>query len=271
MIQSIAAHPDFQTSASWIMSVLTPGTDDIVIDSGQTFSSITSQSVNPQVYTNIALVYVPGVSYTSDVSYPTFDESITVVENVVTKITPEIPWSISGSTSISFNIANYLTTAPSWVTINSVTGELAITAPDVANDIEYDFYINSIVSGVAIPIQKLIKLIVKNWVALNWQKCKSTSNLVWDQWNSGFDLNSGLWNAHISTPPQNSPSISETSKAISIAIKSIEVAIFGCAILTSISSISSLASFWMTINQLQIWLNKTYFYYKFNLDLNYLR
>ena len=107
---------------------------------------------------------------TSEVNYQTNDQSINVYENTISKKTPDLPCSISGSTSISFSISNYLTTAPSWVTIDSSSGILSISAPEVTSDSEFDFCINSIVNGVADPIQKKIKLTILNCVPSNCQK-----------------------------------------------------------------------------------------------------
>ena len=58
-------------------------------------------------------------------------------------------------------------TVPSWVAIDSVSGNLSINAPEVSLNTEYDFYINSAVSGASSPIQKLIKLIITNCAAKN--------------------------------------------------------------------------------------------------------
>ena len=66
-------------------------------------------------------------------------------------------------------------TVPSWVAINSSTGALTITAPEVSSDAEFSFYIVSSVSGIPDPIKKLIKLTILNWSVSNWQKCISTN------------------------------------------------------------------------------------------------
>ena len=163
MFQSISAHPDFQTAATWTMNLLSSGTEDIVADSGQIIGVVTTQAVTAPspAYTNLTVTYVPGTSYTSDVSYLTADQTINVMENSAAQIQPDLPCSISGSTSITFSTANYMaSTVPSWIAINSVSGILSINAPEVSLDTEYDFYINSAVSGVSIPVQKLIKLII---------------------------------------------------------------------------------------------------------------
>ena len=90
------------------------------------------------------------------------------MENSATQTLPDLPCIISGSTSISFSTANYMTsTVPSWVAIDSASGILSINAPEVSSNTEYDFYINSAASGVSSPIQKLIKLIITNCAAKN--------------------------------------------------------------------------------------------------------
>ena len=61
-------------------------------------------------------------------------------------------------------------TVPSWIAVDSVSGILSINSPEVSLDTEYDFYINSAVSGVSSPIQKLIKLFITNCAAKNWKK-----------------------------------------------------------------------------------------------------
>ena len=144
---------------------------------------------------------------TSDVSYLTADQTIYVLKNSKTQILPDLPCSISGSTSISFSTANYMaTTVPSWVAIDSVSGMLSINSPEVSSDTEHDFYINSAVSGVSSPIQKLIKLIITNCAAKNWKKCISTSTLTCETCLSGYVLSSGVWDI---------PAASETAKALS--------------------------------------------------------
>ena len=168
MIQSISAHPDFQTTATWTMNILSSGTEDIVADSGQTIGTVTTQTVSSPAYTNQTVTYVLGTSYTSDVNYLTADQTISAMENSTTQILPDLPCSVAGSTSISFSIANYITsTVPSWVSIDSVSGNLSINAPEVSFDTEHDFYINSAVSGVSTPIQKLIRLVITNCAAKN--------------------------------------------------------------------------------------------------------
>ena len=57
MLQSIFAHPDFQTAATWVMNLLASGTEDIVADSGQTIGAVTTQTVGAPAYTNLTVTY----------------------------------------------------------------------------------------------------------------------------------------------------------------------------------------------------------------------
>ena len=57
MPQSISAHPDFQTAATWTMDLLASGTEDIVVDSGQTIGAVITQTVTAYAYTNQTVSY----------------------------------------------------------------------------------------------------------------------------------------------------------------------------------------------------------------------
>ena len=161
-VQSLSAHPDF-SAAAWTMNTLNPGSEDVTLDPGQTIGSITSQTVSTTSYANQTVVYVSGTSYTSDVNYQTSSQSLFILESTTSQVLPDLPCSISGTTTINYSISNYMTSiAPSWVTINSLTGVLSIVAPEVSSNTEYDLYVNSAVSGVSSSIQKLIKIIILN-------------------------------------------------------------------------------------------------------------
>ena len=58
MVQSFLAHPDFSVS-TLTMIVLSPGTDDITPDSGQTIGAITPQTIIPPspAHTNQTVTY----------------------------------------------------------------------------------------------------------------------------------------------------------------------------------------------------------------------
>ena len=228
------------------MNLLASGTEDIVADSGQTIGAVTTQTVSSPIYTNLTVTYVTGTSYTSDINFQTKDQSISVIESTTTQKTPDLPCSISGTTPITFSISDYIITAPSWVTIDSTWGVLTITAPEVNTDTEYDFYISSSISGVSSQIKNLIKLTVINWTPSNCQKCINTSGSVCEVWISGYDLASGTWII------QNTKAISKTAQALSVTTTSAVVATTGIVVVTSLVSTASIASLWMTINQLQL-------------------
>ena len=142
---------------------------------------------------------------------------------------------------------------PSWVAVDSVSGVLSINAPEVSFDTEYDFYINSAVSGVSSPVQKLIKLIITNCTAKNWKKCISTNSLTCETCVSGYVLASGVWDiSKKNTTSQSSQTVSETAKTLSKTTTSAVIAISGIVVLTSIINTTSIANLWMTINQLQL-------------------
>ena len=145
-------------------------------------------------------------------------------------------------------------TVPSWVAIDSVSGILSINAPEVSLDYEYDFYINSAVSGVSSPIQKLIKLIITNCAVKNWKKCISTNSLTWDICDSGYVLTSGVWDISKTTTSQSSQTASETAIALSKTTTPVVVGISWIVVSTSIINTNSIASLWMTINQLQLFI-----------------
>ena len=263
--ESFYSHPDFQVTASFTMDIIPGGTDDITSESLETLSSISPIDVTTPspLYSNLTVTYVQGPIYASDVVFQVIDESINVAENISNQVTPAITYSISGTTAISYSVVNYITPAPSWVTINSSTGILNILSPDVTSDTEFDFYINSAVTGITSPVQKLIKLTVLNWISLNWQKWINTSGTIWNIWNSGYYSNSGIWstspplpnpssNSNQNSSSQNSNTSSNTAQILSTVIKSVVGAIVGCVVLASIMNSSSIASLWMTINQLQI-------------------
>ena len=134
---------------------------------------------------------------------------------------------------------------PSWVVVNSVSGVLTITAPEVNSDTEFKFFINSIINGVADPIQKLIKLTILNCSPSNCQKCSSSNSSICEICNSDYYLASGTCQAS-----------SNTAKILSKLITSIIIAITGIVALTSLINLSTLASLWMTINQLQLFFSK---------------
>ena len=70
--------------------------------------------------------------YLSDVNFLTDDQSFSILENRTSELTPDLPCSISGSTSITFRLVGFKKSrVPDWIYINSVTGKLIVYAPVV--------------------------------------------------------------------------------------------------------------------------------------------
>ena len=82
-----------------------------------------------------------------DIYYASDDQPYSISEGLVKHESPDLPCSISGFTSISFSIGDYNSvTAPAWVSIDTSSGELTITAPTVSVNTNFSFYINSAIT-----------------------------------------------------------------------------------------------------------------------------
>ena len=83
--------------------------------------------------------------------------------------------------------------APSWVSIDSTYGVLSYSTENVTSNQDYKFYLYSY--GIAwtyrISIPKLIILSVRDWPSANWKICSGATLQTWNEWNSGYFLNSG--------------------------------------------------------------------------------
>ena len=159
------------------MTVLATGTDEFISEFGVTIPAVeASFTPGGMSYSNQTVTYEFLSSTTSDVYYQLADQSISVIESSTSSLTPDLPCSSSGSTTITYTTANYgSTTVPSWVSINSNTGALSITSTVVDADTEYNFYINSAITGSSDLYQKKVKLIVINCSVLNCQTCTTSS------------------------------------------------------------------------------------------------
>ena len=227
------------------MNILPIGIDDVISETALTISSLSFQTVNSITYTNTTTTYSIISTYISDVYFQTNSESISVVENNNISISPLLPWSFSGATSISYSIDKYNgETIPSWLTIDSNTGILKIIAPEVSTDTIIHFYINSLVSGYSSLFQKIVILNLLNWVVQNWLQCSSNSNSICSTCISGYYLNSGIWVLNKSTISSN--------QSLSIATQSIIGAAFIMIMLSNIINSSSISSLWSMLNQVQL-------------------
>ena len=153
-----------------LMTDFTTTTSIMSIDSVDTFTpiSVTLTLKTPADtvtnYTSSVTVqdvtYSSTIQYTPDVYNQTNNQAYSLIEGMSATIAPDLTCTYSGSTSITYSIANYLTQVPSWVSINSTSGQLSIVTPNVTADTTYSFYINSVVSGTT--NQKLISVTVLN-------------------------------------------------------------------------------------------------------------
>ena len=241
------------------MNTISAGTDDVIAESGVTISLATTEPSSTQTFTNQTLTHAtnPAAAYTSDIYFQTNIQLITTLENTYSEVLPDLTWSYSGSTLITFSIANYNgVIAPSWVQIISSTGLLKISTPIVSVDATVTFYEIATITGISNTAQKLIQIKVINWAVSNWKKWTSISGTTWETWDTNYILNSGVWNLPTSTSNTSVKSSiyspAQEIKSISTAVTSISASSAGLASLSSIVSGSSLSGFWLMMNQLQM-------------------
>ena len=216
--QSISLNSDF-SSAPWSMTALFSGTDDIISQSGVTIAA-PDASFTPAAgtYANQTVTYSSTYPQTSDVYFQVNTQTYSVCESTTSTQTPNLPCSFSGSISITYSLSSYRgSVVPSFVSINSTTGILTITAPCVTSSTDYTFSIFSAVSGFTDQAQTIIKLSVKNCTA-------------------------------------GSCSSSEVANLLSAIIQGVMAATVLLIVGLSLFNLSSLASLWSAINQVQILL-----------------
>ena len=208
-------------------------------------------------------------------------QSFSIVESNSLETALDLTWSPSGMISVSYVIGDYGgVAAPAWVSVSQNTGDLSISAPSVSSDSTFTFYVNTLVTGVTDPIQKIVTLTILNWVVQNWNLCTSSSSSTCSTWNFGYTLVSGSWvNQQTSSVSSSSSSTSgsssstsssssstsststnntnssttEEAKALSTTTQSILGTTIGVVALTSLINASSMSSIWSTINQVQLY------------------
>ena len=243
------------------MTVLSSGTGDIVTQSGVTIAT-PDASFTPAaaVYTNQTVTYNFVSSTTLDAYLLISTQAFSVSESTTSTQVPNLSCSYSGSTSIVFSLSNYKgVTVPSFVSIDSATGVLTIVAPSVSSTTIYSFYITSTISGISSPVQKIINLTVNKCSVGNCQICTITDSSICATCNQGYILSSGIWNfittqsAQQNTQSaQQETSMSETAKSLSTANQVVMGAVALISVGLSLTNISSMASLWSVINQMQI-------------------
>ena len=210
-------------------------------------------------------------SSTSDVIIQTNTQSFTVSESTSSTQSPNLSCSLSGSTLITYSLSSYNgAIIPSFVSINSTTGILTIAAPSVSSSTTYSFYIDSTISGVSGTFQEIINLTVKKCTVSNCQICTVTDSSVCATCNSGFILSSGSWNLQSTQSSQQETSVSDTAKSLTITNQIVVGVIVFITVVSSLTNLSTMASLWTAINQLQLFkeLNlKIIFFYYFSCSM----
>ena len=144
------------------MTAISSSVYTLSAQSGIGLLASTTEAVTTTSFTSASVTYVLNTvnSFTSDARFQVSSQSyLTLIENTYSEVTPDLTCSSSGSTSITYSIADYNgVTAPTWVTIDSNSGLLKMTAPSVSSATSYSFYIYSTISGTAGPAVKLINL-----------------------------------------------------------------------------------------------------------------
>ena len=143
---------------------------------------------------------------------------------------------------------------PSWISINSTTGVIKISAPSVSVDTTYSFYVISKVSGVTNSVRKFVKITVSKCQVVNCQIWSSSSTFVWTDWNNGYSLRFGTWVKNTASETWVKNTASATSQGLQFTNVLIIWAIFVIVALMSLLNLSSMASLWGMVNQVQIFL-----------------
>ena len=173
-------------------------------------------------------------------------QAFSVTESTTSTQTPNLSCSLSVSTSITFSLSSYNSAIiPSFVSIDSATGVLTIEASSVSSQTIYSFYITSTISGMSSPVQKIINLTIYKCTASNCQICSATNSTVCSSCNTGYNLNSGSCILKVSG----------TAKTLSTSSQAVIGAIALFSIGSSLTNLSSMASLWSVINQMQILSN----------------
>ena len=196
----------------------------------------------------------------------TSTQTYTFTNGTTSQVVPDLPCSLAGTTSISYSITDYNGVAhPSWVTINSSTGQLTIIAPGTITTSSYSFYVSSAITGVTNSVNKIITINLINWSVSNCQYWVSTSGTVWATWNSGYSLSSGAWTliptttqSTTTTQPKSTAAINlvpelKTTAEVGQTTTTTWMAVSaGSVAASNAASSSSVSSIWSMINQIQI-------------------
>ena len=235
---SLSLMTDFTAATSIMNSFTDTFTPISVTLTLQTPADTVTDYTNSVAVQNVT--YSSKIQYIPDIYNQINSQDYILIEGISITKTPDLTCSYSGSTSIAYSIANYLTQAPSWVSIDSTSGQLSILAPSVTADTVYSFYINSVVSGTT--TQKLISVKVLNWAVESCSTCSSSS--ICSACNSGYSLTTSgtcMINA-----------ASESAKAQAAASQAVTGAVSWITGVLGFSNVSSLANLWSMLGQIQL-------------------
>ena len=233
------------------MQLLSPSVDPIISISPGSIEAEATIAASSVIFTNKTFNYS---NTSSIINYRTDIESIYVIKKRNSKVKPDL--TCSSTNTISYSIAQYDSSAiPAWISIDSSTGELTISAPEVSADSEYDFYINSQVSGFTNTVQKLIKLIVKNCAISHWDLYSDGSAWAWSTWSTGFTICTKNWDNQTTSSLNywiNSNSVSELASSATTVSQWVIGGAIAVTTLSSLTNASSIAGIWSLINQAQL-------------------
>ena len=150
---TLNSHPDFMQS-DLKLNILNSRENEITVAS--TYFAIDDTPFD--IPSSSALVNSI-LSYNAIISLSIYsqtnDQSFSIIGGSNTTFIPDLTWSPSGTTMISFNTAAYGSNPlPSFVSVNSSTGAMRVAAPNVTADTTYIFYINAVISGLTNPVKK---------------------------------------------------------------------------------------------------------------------
>ena len=147
--------------------------------------------------------------------------------------------------------------------IDPNTGAISISSYNVTADTDIAFYVNSVISGITNPIQKVINLKILNWLAQYCQRCTNSDAQKWDLWDSGYSLSSYSWILNVSTPATSNSSKSDNEKDkisgfsnVAKAVTQLSMIVTSLMIIVSSWTFpSSFSSLWLSAHQMQIFFN----------------
>ena len=251
---SVGSLSDFSLSSPFQITSYVPNSADFSSESGQTISSSSTITIGTNSDTDSTPTYWANTPSTSDVLFQTNYQTYFFTGGYSQQFTPSLPWSYNGNTVITYSIVDCsgCTSVATFVSIDSSTGVLTITAPSVLVDTVYNFYINSATTSNTNLAQNLISFTIKGWLAESCQKWSSTDSSVWVTWTNNYELKSGKWSAVETQKSTTNSEAKATAEALSSASGAVVGATSGIVGFGSLMNTSSMASLWSLVNQMQI-------------------